>query len=214
MTSRLSLIVLALTAAPAVAADDKPKIPLERTTNDRQIVDTLAVIHDRGAALYDAGDANGCYRLFQGGIIAVRISLPADLQKEIDDGLADADRLPTMSQRAMLLHRLIEDIRKKLHKTAGPKIKAAPLPLPRPVTTGAATPEPPLNLDKAVKIEPPVVPGDRTAKPAAPVGPPVVPVNTPNKGTPAPVTTAPPSDDPPPGQKLPFTPIIPKPDGK
>jgi hypothetical protein len=208
MTRHLWILALAL-AAPAWAADDKEKTPVERTTNDRQILNMLTELHDKGAAMYDAGDVVGCYRLFQGGLTAVRILLPKELQQEIDGGLADASRMPAMSQRAMLLHTLIEDVRKKLHKTAGPKQKGSLLHPPRPVTAAPAPldPVPPPKSDKAVKTDPPAN--------ASPVGPAVVPVNTPSKGTPAPVTTAPPSDDPPiTAPKLPFTPIIPKPDGK
>jgi hypothetical protein len=96
---------------------------------------------------------------------------------------------------------VIEEIRKRMRPTAGPKAKGMLLNPPRPVGTSLGTPEQlPMPLpDKAPnKIEPPIVP-----------------VITSPKGGPAPVTTAPPSDDPLPlGPKLPFVPIIPKPDGK
>jgi hypothetical protein len=201
MSRPVWILALTLAATPGAFADTKEKLPVERTTNDRKILDTLTEIHDKGAALYDGGDPGSCYRMFQGGLMAVRILLPTDLQSVVDTGLADAARLPAMSSRAMLLHEVIEDVRKKLHKTAGPKMKGTLLNPPRPVTStgGSAEPLPPPILDKPPK------------KPDPPIGPPIVPVNAPTKGTPAPVTTAPASDDPPP---LPFVPKIPNPDGK
>jgi hypothetical protein len=201
MIRPLGIFALTLAYAPGLFAEDIDKSPLDRTANDRQILDTLKELHDKGAALFDGGDHAGCYRLFQGTLLTVRILLPKEMQEEIDRGLADAARQPAMANRAMALHKVIEEVRKRLRPTAGPKSKGMLLNPPRAVGADLKAPEqlPMPNPDK--------VPGK--------IDPPIVPVNTPQKGGPAPITTAPPSDDPTSlGPKLPFTPIIPKPDGK
>jgi truncated hemoglobin YjbI len=103
----------------AAAADDKGDKPAAADDKavDKQLYDMLRDLHNRGADLYNGGDASGCYRLFQGGLIAVRPSLGhhPDVQKLIDLGLADADRNPAVGRRAFALHNLIEEVRGKIN---------------------------------------------------------------------------------------------------
>jgi hypothetical protein len=117
---------LALLVAAPLRADDK--LPVNRMMNDRQIIDLLAAIHDRGAILYNAGDHAGCYHLFEGSLVTVRPLLPRELQDMIAVGIPDAERQPSMPRRAMLLHELMEAIRVKLRPTAGAPAEKLSLP--------------------------------------------------------------------------------------
>src|SRR5580700_5137529 len=136
--SRLHLTLLALLlAAPFARADNRP---VERSTNDRLIIDALAKLHDRGASLFNAGDYAGCYRLFQGSLSTIKLVLPPDLQDEIDRGLTQADSEVDPIRRALVLHDLIEGVRKKLHATAG---KVEVLPKPKTGSDGLDFPKQP-----------------------------------------------------------------------
>src|SRR5262245_19328767 len=84
---------------------------------DKLISGALRDVINQGADLFNLqGDVAGCYRVFQGGLIAVKPLLGhhADLQKAIDDGLARAERLPRVVDRAFALRKVIDDIRDKL----------------------------------------------------------------------------------------------------
>src|ERR1700756_4534654 len=103
--------VLALTfglviASAAVAAD----VPVERKINDRQIIDLLADIHNRGAALFNRGDTMGSYRLFEGSLRTVQPLLPPDLQGEVTMGLVQAERQLDPTSKSLALHELIESV--------------------------------------------------------------------------------------------------------
>jgi len=112
----------------ATAAD----VPVERKINDRQIIDLLADIHNRGAALFNRGDLTGSYRLFEGSLRTIQPLLPAELQSEVTTGLVLAERQLDPTARALALHELIESVRKKLYPTAGPR--GTKLPAPKPLT--------------------------------------------------------------------------------
>src|SRR5262245_7905217 len=106
MVSRQVLILacsLAITSA-VVAAD----VPVERKINDRQIIDLLADIHNRGAALFNRGDMMGSYRLFEGSLRTIQPLLPGDLQGEVTVGLVQAERQTDPTSKALALHELIE----------------------------------------------------------------------------------------------------------
>jgi hypothetical protein len=108
--------VVALVLASSLRAGDNAKSgpgPLERQTLDQRLAEVLKIVHNRGADLYNSGDAAGCYRLFQGTLLTVRPLLDhhADAQKAIDTGLSEAENDPDVRKRAFTLHRLIEDVR-------------------------------------------------------------------------------------------------------
>ncbi|MFL5339322.1 MAG: hypothetical protein ACJ8F7_04065 [Gemmataceae bacterium] len=199
----LGALLAVLNLAPAFAAD---KVPVVRTTDDRQIIDLLASIHNRGAELFNAGDQAGCYRLFEGSLVTIQLLLPTELNSLVEQGLAEAAREPGITQRALRLHKLIEDVRVKLHPTAGP----APtlLPLPRKKMTSDSEPEKaPGVATKPVEANPVKNPG-----PMAPakinIGDPMPPAIQPKStGAPPPVTA--PTEEPPLGPI-----IIPVPDKK
>src|SRR5258708_22868568 len=101
----LSPLFALLAVAPARGAEIKT--PVERSTNDRLTLDTLTAIHNRGAALFNNGDPAGCYRLFQGALIAVRPVLPKDLHEVVDAALAEAERDSSPSPRPLLPHAVL-----------------------------------------------------------------------------------------------------------
>jgi truncated hemoglobin YjbI len=114
------LLGLGLIGTAGAAGDKEDKPPAAETDSkavDKQLYEMLRDLHNRGADLYNAGDASGCYRMFQGGLIAVRPALNhhPDIQKMIDLGLADADRNPAAGRRAFALHGLIEEVRAKIN---------------------------------------------------------------------------------------------------
>src|SRR5262249_55753644 len=79
-------LLLLVFASPLVAAEGDP--PQQRITNDRQIIDLLARVHDQGAALFNAGDHGGCYRMFQGALVTAKLVLPREIQELVDRGLS------------------------------------------------------------------------------------------------------------------------------
>jgi hypothetical protein len=77
----------------------------------------------------DQGDHAGCYRLFQGSLLSVRPFLASDLQKKIDEGIANAEKMRSYADRAFELRRVLDEIRsssptgdKKEKKKEGKKI--------------------------------------------------------------------------------------------
>jgi hypothetical protein len=88
----------------------------------RRVSDALLEIHENGRAIYNNNDDyTGAYRMFQGGLMFARRMLTdrPDVQKLISDGLAAAERQPTMDRRAFRLHELIETVRTELGKAPG-----------------------------------------------------------------------------------------------
>jgi hypothetical protein len=130
------MIAIVVTAF-AVAAP-----PIEPTTLDRQIVDSLRDVHDRGAKLHnDSNDAAGCHRLYEGALRTVRPLLGhhPDVQNRIDTGLAKIETLAGDRDKAFALHELIEAVRgdlkalAKLREVAPAPQPRTPIPAPAPV---------------------------------------------------------------------------------
>lgn len=132
---RFALALVLLGAISSIAsAQDAMSI-------DRQINESLREVHDRGADLYNNGDVTGGYRMYQGGLVVARAALAhrPGLQKTIADGLTAAERQPSVSRRAFLLHELIEQVRTELRTS----LKKGPEPLtipPREVNPGGKSP--------------------------------------------------------------------------
>lgn len=59
-------------------------------------------------------DHAGCYRLYQGSLLTVRPFLAPDLQKKIDTGIANAERMRNYVDRAFELRRVLDEIRATL----------------------------------------------------------------------------------------------------
>lgn len=126
------LVVLAVAAGGAVADDPKPVV--DPKAFDKLVVDSLKEVHNRGADLYNLGkDFAGAYRVYEGGLMAVRPLLGhrPDEQKAIDEGLAAAEKEPEMNRKAFMLHETIEKVRAGLRT-----------PLPEPKKPAEAAPMP------------------------------------------------------------------------
>jgi hypothetical protein len=110
-----------------------------RVPFDKQASEALREVHDRGAELYNAGDAAAGYRVYQGGLIVARglLGHRAELQKMITDGMAVADQQPSVARRAFVLHELIEKVRVELRgKKPSESITVPPREV-KPDTKGA-----------------------------------------------------------------------------
>src|SRR5262245_34442594 len=106
----LALVACALAlAAGGLRAEDAPK---SAGALDKQIDASLRDVIDRGARIYNppSSDWNGCYRLYEGALLAVKPLLAhrAGLQKAIDDGLAQAQANPRLQERAFVLRRVLD----------------------------------------------------------------------------------------------------------
>jgi hemoglobin len=89
--------------------------PPDRKALDKQIYETLRVVINRGADIYNApsSDWNGCYRFYEGALLATQPLLKhrPELQKAIETGLATARANPQVQNRAFDLRAVIDRIR-------------------------------------------------------------------------------------------------------
>jgi hypothetical protein len=115
-------------------------VAIAQDPRDRQVADALRTVHDRGAELYNAGEEAAGYRMYQGGLVVARgvLGHRPDVQRLIADGLAAADREPSVARRAFALHELIERVRVELR--TGPKKSEALVIPPRELKGGEKPP--------------------------------------------------------------------------
>src|SRR5262245_40753727 len=81
----------------------------DHAERDRKVREALRDVIERGRALYNGNrDYTGCYRIYEGGLLAVRPLLDhrPELQKEILAGLAEAERIPINWQQAHALRKV------------------------------------------------------------------------------------------------------------
>jgi hemoglobin len=133
-TFALFAAALLIAGPPSPAGPGDGQAGAARTPEQR-LSDALRGVINRGADLYNqpVGDPSGCYRLFQGALMAARPQLDAypDLQKQIDAALAEAERQGPPSRQAFALRRVLDQVR----ATISPKKPEAP-------KLGPGTPEP------------------------------------------------------------------------
>lgn len=109
-----SLVCLAMVAyCPGLRAAEPSKL------NDT-LYSTLKDIHNQGAKLFNAGEPEAAYYLFQGALQTVQplLSSQPNLQKTIRDGLARAKAEVLMRDRAWTLHELIQNVREQIKPAA------------------------------------------------------------------------------------------------
>lgn len=111
--SRLAPWLAALMALGFVAASDaQDKKPVAEKHDAQALVDALRDVINTGAELFNKnGDYAGCYRVYQGGLLAVKPFLTPDLQIKIDRAIAKAEQTPRFSDRAFELRVVIDEIR-------------------------------------------------------------------------------------------------------
>lgn len=147
MTPRVvcALIACCAVAAGVRAADPPappvPPAPVPTAELDRLAVEVLKDLHNRGADLYNAADAVGTLRLYEGTLRSVGPFLAhrPKVQKQIEDGLAEALKLDGAKAQAFRLHEVIDAVRTDLKAAMKADAEAKPpvkTPDPKP-------PEPP-----------------------------------------------------------------------
>src|SRR5262249_54843850 len=109
------VVVLALAlglTVPLMRADEKADAP-DKKAVDAMLYKTLREVINRGAEVYKSGDHAGCYRIYEGALLATRPLLEhrPDLQKAIDKAMDDAGKQGVMWQRAFALRGGIDKIR-------------------------------------------------------------------------------------------------------
>src|SRR5262245_5434533 len=121
----LACALAVMWAAGIRAADAKSDV-------EKKISATLVAVIDHGVDLYNSGDANGCYRLYEGSLLSLKPFLDgkAEWQKTIDTALADADKQANTAERAFTLRRAMDkiyfDINPKKADTTKPETKPEP----------------------------------------------------------------------------------------
>src|SRR5262245_42253787 len=75
---------------------------IDRKSADTHAYTTLKDVINHGADLYNGGDWNGCYRLYEGALLALKPFLDhrPELIKAIDEGIAKAKANPALDRRA------------------------------------------------------------------------------------------------------------------
>jgi len=114
-----AVFALTILALGSVAPAQTPKATPARDL-DGIAVEVFKEMHNRGAELYNAGDASGCLKVYATALLTAKPFLkhrPA-IQKAIDDGLADAEKADGAKLQAFALHKLFVKVRADLEAEA------------------------------------------------------------------------------------------------
>jgi hemoglobin len=102
--------VLALAFTGSFWAQDKKTVPANPDVSPLR--DSLKDVANTGAELFNKfGDHAGCYRLYQGALLAIKPFVAPAVQVDIDTAVAEAEKLPRLSDRAFALRKTIDLIR-------------------------------------------------------------------------------------------------------
>jgi hemoglobin len=109
-------LAAALAAGAARAAEEKKDAMARPSASDLALHASLRDVINHGANLYNQGDWNGCYRLWEGALMSVKplLGKRANLQKAIDDGIANARQDPMLWHRAWVLRTVLDQVRSEL----------------------------------------------------------------------------------------------------
>jgi hemoglobin len=121
-------------AADTCKAQEKKSPSMDARALDKAVFDVLRDIGNQGADLFNKHvDYAGCYRVYQGGLTAVKPFLAhrPNLQKVIDDGIARANKKDLVWERAFALRQVLDQVRTEVSapvprtkaKQPGPAIK-------------------------------------------------------------------------------------------
>lgn len=87
---------------------------------------SLRDVINTGADLFNLqGDYAGCYRLYQGSLIAIKPMLRPQLQGEVDKALSEAEKQANFADRANRLRTAIDLVRDQI-KSASPTVPEPP----------------------------------------------------------------------------------------
>lgn len=169
MRTSMAFAVVILLSLPLFAAEGDASAAL-----DKQVFDVLKELNNRGADLNNAGDSIGCYRMYQGGLVVLKVMLnhrPA-AQKTIEDGLQAAERKP-LPERAFALHTTITELRAVFKPTIAPVKPVVSTPdrstPPASFPTDQKTPTPAIDPPKPAPTTDPPPASFPAPVPVAPV---------------------------------------------
>lgn len=135
MTRRVVFALIACCAVAAgVRAADPPAATVSHAELDKLAAEVLKDVHNRGADLYNAADAAGAMRLYEGSLRAVGPFLAhrPKVQAVIADGLVEALKLDGAKAQAYRLHEVMELARGELKAAIKADEEAKPAPAPEP----------------------------------------------------------------------------------
>jgi hypothetical protein len=122
---RIMVTICNLMFVLTLPIQDRGAPPAAAKPAEQRLSDALRDVINKGADLYNPPnrDHNGCYRLFQGALMAVRPQLENQpgLQKEIDTALSEAERQGPDGQRAFTLRKALDRIRETINPKGAPK---------------------------------------------------------------------------------------------
>jgi hemoglobin len=124
--TRWSVLLGICTAVCVTAArgqDDKAAESMDRKALDKAIYANLKDVINHGANLYNTGDWNGCYRVYEGALMSLKPLLAhrKGLQEAIDTGITNAQQDPMLPRRAFVLRAVLDQIRSELQGKAPAK---------------------------------------------------------------------------------------------
>jgi hemoglobin len=110
MSRLLTCLLAASVLAPALGRADEPA-PLARKDLDARVLKVVTDTINRGADIFNSGDHGGCYRLYQGSLMAVAPLMDhrPDLQKAIQAALDKAPSARTPADRAYVLRGALDE---------------------------------------------------------------------------------------------------------
>lgn len=138
-------------------------------TGDQKLYDVLREVINRGAKMYNSGNPDGCYRLFEGALLVARAQLDAkpELQKAIDDGMIEADKRTAFEGKAYALYDTLNKVRAAI-KPPGKKAEDAKPADKKPEDKKPATEKPPEDKKPPEKKPEDKKPADKKTEGAKP----------------------------------------------
>jgi hemoglobin len=124
--SLLAVCLIAVTHAHGVAADEKA----DQKALDAELRRTLYGVIDGGASRWNRGQLDDCCHTYQSALLlSLRLlNHHPEIQKYIKDGLAEAERMRSIDDRALKLREVLDQVREDLlgGTPAGPVVPPAP----------------------------------------------------------------------------------------
>ena len=115
LSAAIAILSLFLVGSHGLAQETKLPFPKsEPAEKAKTLYTSLKNVIDYGATLFNEhGDYAGCYRVYQGALIAIRPSLVEhpDLLKAVDESLRNTEKIPRVSDRAFALRKSLDAVR-------------------------------------------------------------------------------------------------------
>lgn len=106
----LVVLFATLCLVPGTFAQDTAKKSTQ--VEQKNLNESLKEVINRGARIFNEnGDYAGCYRMFEGALVAIRPVVGKEMQTEIDSGLTNAQRMSSFADKAFELRRVLDVIR-------------------------------------------------------------------------------------------------------